>query len=105
MLGMWEGLHDKVGDIWNFQGYWSEEVKSLVTEKREDMRRSMERAESPRNMAGCQVYEGTSAIRSTHVAENGQRLSGDSNIWSEFEVISCCAMIGFHFPQTSVKVS
>lgn len=28
--------------------------------------------------------------------ENGQQLSRVSNIWCEFEVISCCAVIGFH---------
>lgn len=28
--------------------------------------------------------------------ENGQQRSRVSNIWCEFEVISCCAVIGFH---------
>lgn len=33
-LGVWDELNDKVRSIWDFQGHWSEEVRSLSTEKK-----------------------------------------------------------------------
>lgn len=51
---MWEQLRNKIRSIWNFQVLWSQEMRSLGTERKREDVKSVERAEGPRNMAGHQ---------------------------------------------------